>query len=113
MLRDLLEVIDDGLDFFGRVARAPPNLGFDHCQRWLELLGLQTAPGMADKLPHQQPFGLIVANVVIALMSSRAVGLAQRLPTIGRINCAAKLLGIDKGLDPQHPMAMGPLPVLA
>ena len=53
ILGGLLEAIDDRIDFFGRVARARPDLGFDHGQRGLELLGLQTASGITAKLPHQ------------------------------------------------------------
>lgn len=44
-------------------------------------------------------------DVVIALMASPAVGLAQFDPSVGGENGAAELFGIDKGLRDQDGVA--------
>ena len=74
---------------------------------------MQAAPGVATKLPYKEPLGLVVPNIIIALMPPGTVGLAQLLPAVGRIDGAAKLLGIDKGFHHQHRMAILGLPVAA
>ena len=63
------------------------------------MLGLETAAGVATKLPDEQSFGLIVFDVIIMAVASPPVGLPQLLPTVGRVNRATKLVGIDEGFD--------------
>jgi hypothetical protein len=109
----LPEGIDYRAKLFNGVPGLGPGLGFDHCQRWLEVLGLQTPTRVAAQLAHKQPLGFIVSNIVIALLSPRAVSLSQFFPAVGRIDCAAKLLGIHKSLDPHYRMLLGNLPVAA
>jgi len=95
------------------MARAHPGLGFHHGQGRFKVLGLQAPPGVGTKFPYKKSLGLVVPNIIIPLVSPGTVGLAQLLPTISRVDRAAKLLGIDKGFHHQHRMAILGLPVAA
>ena len=79
----------------------------------LEMLGLETAAGVATERAHKQPFGLVVFDVIVALTSAPAVGLAQFGPSAGGVNGAAKLFRIDEGFDHFHRMSVAGLPILA
>src|SRR5258708_12782866 len=73
---NLPERIDYRANLFNGVPGLDPGLGFDHGQRWLEVLGLQTPTRVAAQLAHKQPLGFIMAHIAIALMSPRTVGLS-------------------------------------
>ena len=112
-VRDLPEVLDQGANLLGRVSRPGPRFGFHHGQFRLEVFGLQTAAGVAAKFAYKQPLRLVMPNIIIAPVSSRAVGLSQFFPTVSGIDRAAKLVGIDKGLDDGHRMSRAGLPIAA
>ena len=61
----------------------------------LQMLGLETAPGVGAQAPHEQPLGFVVLDVVIprsACPSRRSIPV---LPAGSGVNGAAELLGID------------------
>ena len=70
---------------------------FDHRQGRLEMFSLKTAAGVFAQLAAEEPFGLVVFNVVIAPTATPAVGLAKFAPAAGRINRTAELGDIDEG----------------
>ena len=108
-----LEALDHRANLFDLVSGPWPCLGFHHGQCRLEVFGLQTAAGVAAKLPYKEPLRLIVPNIIITLMPSGTVGRSQFLPAISSINGATKLVGIDKGFDHHHRMSIASLPIAA
>jgi hypothetical protein len=89
-----LAVIGQGFDLLdqranlGRALRAArPCFQFDGGQRGFELVGRQTAPGAAAKLPREQAFGFVVLGVKVAAHPSEAIGLSQFLPALVTLTC--------------------------
>jgi hypothetical protein len=77
------------------------------------MLGLEAAAGVAPERAHEQSFGLVVFDIIIALTSAPAIGLAQFGPAAGGVNGAAELGWIHEGFDHFHRMAVARLPVLS
>ena len=76
------------------------------------MLGLQAASGVAAEFTDKQPLGLVVLDIIIALMASPAIGQPQFHPIVGGVNSAAKLLRVDEGFNHQNRMAILKLPIL-
>ena len=75
------------------------------------MFSLKTAAGVFAQLAAEEPFGLVMFNIVIAPMAAPAVGLAKFVPAAGRIKRTAELGNIDEGFDHQHRMAVTSLPI--
>src|SRR5258708_21624147 len=77
------------------------------------MLGLKTTAGVASQRAHEQPLGLVVFDVIVALTAAPAIGLAEFLPAAGRVNGATELFLIDKRFDGLNRMSVSRLPVRA
>lgn len=67
----------------------------------LEMLGLETTAGTGNQFPSEKPLGPVVTLVVVPTHPAKPVGFAKFFPTIGRIDGAGELLGIDEGFNDQ------------
>ena len=106
-----LEMLDERADLRRALGAARACPGFDARQRGLELVGLETAAGLAAEFAGEEALGFVVLHVKVAAHTAEAVGRAQFLPAIGGINRAAKLFGIDERFDQHDRMIVARLPV--
>jgi hypothetical protein len=106
-----LEVLGEGADFGDLEITAGAGLTLDVSEGRLEVFGLQRAASVLDQRAHEEALGLIMGHIVIALVAAPAVGGTQFGPTAGGVDGAAKLRGIDEGLDHEDRMAVAGLPV--
>ena len=66
-----LELLGDGLDLLNGMARPGARLGLNHGQSRLEMLGLQTAAGVASERAYEQAFRFVVFDVIVALTTTQ------------------------------------------